>query len=196
MKSNEIHCQFNVQLPSGRARERLDLGITPTEYGKAMAGLFDLWFYDSRKPLIDINPLSDIVYSLGTRRNKRIIPEFPIECIFRNKCAFYFIAFNPSGDVYPCGRSTGDPKLLLGNIKKDSLEKIFQSEIKQIFLRRSLDGIESCKSCEYYNICNSGCPEFSYAFEADYLKKDPFCAGYKIMFRHIERAIKKELEVQ
>jgi len=62
----------------------------------------------------------------------------------------------------------------IGNLKRDSLEKIwFTSDLLwQIREKRNLKG--KCKSCEFIPRC-SGCRAMAYACTGDYLAEDPQC---------------------
>ena len=194
-KDNEIYPQMNVQIPSGRALDNKELGLTPREFGESMIKLFDMWFYDNSKPIIEIDPFADIIKNLSNYRNKNKDDEYPTGCSFRNNCANSFISVTPGGNVYPCGRFAGDSKFYMGNINKGSIEEILSSDVHQKFLKRHDEGIKSCKPCEYKPICNSGCPDNAFLFHENILTKDGYCEGYKMLFKYIENAVKKQIGV-
>lgn len=76
----------------------------------------------------------------------------------------------PDASVLACRRLP----ITIGNLKTDSIEKIwFESELLwQIRNKRNLKG--KCKSCEYVPRC-SGCRSMAYAVSGDYLAEDPQC---------------------
>ncbi len=76
----------------------------------------------------------------------------------------------PDATVLPCRRLP----IPIGNLKRDSLEKIwFTSDLLwQIRDKRNLKGI--CNSCEWIPRC-SGCRSMAYACTGDYLAEDPQC---------------------
>jgi len=77
------------------------------------------------------------------------------------------IDFN--GNVYICTKL----KLLLGNIKKDSLSKIWNhSKILRQLRNRELKG--KCKKCDRILVCG-GCRAAAYAATGDFLAVDPLC---------------------
>jgi radical SAM protein with 4Fe4S-binding SPASM domain len=76
----------------------------------------------------------------------------------------------PDASVLACRRLP----ITIGNLKSDSIEKIwFQSELLcQIRDKHNLKG--KCKNCEYIPRC-SGCRSIAYAVTGDYLTEDPQC---------------------
>jgi len=76
----------------------------------------------------------------------------------------------PDATVLPCRRLP----ISIGNLKKDSIEKIwFQSDLLwQIRDKNNLKG--KCHSCEYIPRCG-GCRAMAYACTGDYLAEDPQC---------------------
>ena len=76
----------------------------------------------------------------------------------------------PDATVLPCRRLP----IPIGNLKKDSLEKIwFTSDLLwQIRDKHNLKG--KCNSCEFIPRC-SGCRAMAYACTGDYLAEDPQC---------------------
>jgi len=192
-KEHSINVKFNPQFPSGRASENPDLGLSSVEFGNLMITIFDKWFYDDTNPVIDIKPFSEIIGNLFEYKNnqhKRIIP---FDCTFRNDCANSFLTVDPGGNVYTCGRFAGNPHFCMGNINSNSIEEMLKQKPVEIFQERSIRVHQDCADCSYLAICNSGCPEFAYAFTGDVLEKDGYCQGYKMLFSHIEKSIMNEL---
>jgi len=76
----------------------------------------------------------------------------------------------PDATVLPCRRLP----IPIGNLKRDSLEKIwFTSDLLwQIRDKRNLKG--KCNSCEFIPRCG-GCRAMAYAYTGDYLAEDPQC---------------------
>lgn len=81
--------------------------------------------------------------------------------------AFNFLALLPDGEVHAC-RKFPSP---LGNIKKNRLIDIYQSELSQKYRR----GSSACSHCELNIVCR-GCLAIAYSNGLDIFKeKDPFC---------------------
>ena len=186
-KENNI--SFDVNFPSiaGNAKgAKESIEVTPEEWANAMNELFSLWYYDQTEPFIDIPFLSKFSTGLLSGRIN--------SCTFGGTCRNRYISIDPSGDVYPCGKFGPHDEFKLGNIRDQSIFEILDSEINKHLLTRSVDNIESCKECEYKNICNAGCFYNAYAMSGDPLAKDPLCNAYKILFKHMGGTLKKEFE--
>jgi radical SAM protein with 4Fe4S-binding SPASM domain len=85
------------------------------------------------------------------------------------------ICILPDATVLPCRRLP----IPIGNLKNDSLEKIWSTSdlLWQIGDKNNLKG--KCKSCEFIPRC-SGCRSMAYAFTGDYLAEDPQCWKYEV----------------
>lgn len=170
----------------GRARgNREELAVSPEEWGTAMIELFNLWFYDREEPFIEIPEL--VNYAKGLIRNKAT------SCSFGGNCRQAYISVNPNGDVYPCGRFGSDDKFKLGNINQNNLEDIMDSDLQHYLASRNVDNIDDCKKCDYKNLCNGGCFYNAFVETGDPFQKDPFCEGYRMIYQHIEKALKSKL---
>lgn len=76
----------------------------------------------------------------------------------------------PDATVYPCRRLP----IPIGNLKSDSIEKIwFQSDLL-LKIRDKNNLKDKCKTCEFIPRC-SGCRAMAYAYTGDYLAEDPQC---------------------
>jgi radical SAM protein with 4Fe4S-binding SPASM domain len=76
----------------------------------------------------------------------------------------------PNGDVLGCRRLP----IVIGNLKKDSLEKIW-TQSKLLWEIRDKNNLRGkCHSCEYSSRCG-GCRSMAYAYSNDYLEEDPHC---------------------
>lgn len=193
-KENKIHHQVNPQIPSGRAKINTDLAMSPTNMGKALVKYFDMWFNDYSEPVIDVDPFSKIIYNLSMDRNKKLKLNYPYGCNFSNDCANTFIGISPKGNVYPCGRLSGNEEFFMGNINKNNMNTIMYSQARLKMMDRNNDILQECNPCDYKTICNSGCPDNAYLFHGDIMQKDGLCATNKIIFSHIEKVLLKELK--
>lgn len=184
---DEIYDFFNKEKISLKLNHIIDckdqkLGISPIEYGKAMTSIFDKWIDDYTA--INVDPFSQIIGNLITGK--------PSGCNYSKSCQDHFISVGPQGDIYPCGRFDGLEDYKLENInQKNGLEKALQSNIRTQLKTRT-ENVEECKECEYVPICNSGCPHNA-LIDGNAMGKDPYCAGYKTMFKHIKSKLHSEL---
>ena len=185
-KTHRIHAKFNPLLKTGRALKCLDeLAIAPAEYANSMVHLFNRWFFED-KYSISIDPFETIISNLVTG--------LPFGCNYSGNCQQGFISIGPQGDVYPCGQFDGEQEFHLGNINLQSMEEIDSSKIRAYFRQRTPQNVSGCISCDYVNICNSGCPHDAYLSAGTIFARTGFCAANKILFSKISSALEDELD--
>ncbi len=181
----DIAININPIINVGNSVDKLNqLEIGDAEYGVALAKLFDKWFYEE-KIGIKVKPLSSILESFISNK--------PRVCHFENSCRDQFISINANGDVYPCGRFDGITPYLLGNINEENLVGILNSTKHIQMKERASEMADNCNTCEYINLCNSGCMHNAYIRNRRNAKRDHYCPSYKILFSHIRNALEKEL---
>lgn len=183
-KSNSINFKLSPLIKSGRAKQNYeDLGIDVKDYALAMNSLFDRWFYESGEG-VSIDPLDTYLEGSLTGRIN--------ECCFGSSCRKSFLSIGPLGDVYPCGKFEGISNFHLGSLGKSSVSEILSSDANQC-LSRSKEDISGCLSCKYSSRCNGGCIHNSYTRAGNTSDKDVYCPAYKLMFKHIDEAVSKEI---
>lgn len=186
-KENNLSPKINPLIKSGNAEKNYeDLGITPKEYGQALITLFDKWYYD-KDTKISIDPLDEMIGNIYSKDTK--------SCNFSNNCQESFVSIGPQGDIYPCGRFDGIQEFKLGNINKDSLNEILDSDLRKSLLSRNHLDIAGCAKCEYGDICHGGCMHNAYMHTGNIMDKDYYCQSYKMIFSHIKNEISKEISV-
>ncbi len=185
-KEEGLSPKVNPLIKSGRAVSHYDeLAITPFEYGRAMIRLFDLWFYDYGSK-ITIDPFDIIIGN--------IISNSSLGCNYSVSCQNSFVSIGPLGDIYPCGRFDGVKEFRLGNLHEDGgLESALNSELRKKLQMRSIETIKGCDRCEYGRICNCGCMHNAYMIRGNAMDRDYYCGSYRMVFKHVERALHKEL---
>ncbi len=180
-----INLKVNPLIRSGRALPAYeDISITPRQYGEAMIGLFDMWFHDPEQH-ISIDPLDLIMGNVMTN--------VPHGCQYGESCQKHFVSIGPTGAVYPCGRFDGIPEFHLGNINEDRMEDMDRKPTRERLKQRGYETVKGCTPCEYRDICNSGCMHNAYMIRGDTMDRDYYCAGNKMLFRHIGEALHREL---
>ena len=184
-KEEDINMKLNPLIRAGLAGTNFDnLAIGSAEYGKALAELFDVWFYE-KEPTVSIDPFEEILGNLMTRR--------PRGCNFLRSCRENFVSIGPQGDIYPCGRFDGTREYWLGNIHKTPLAEAMTSERNTRLAERGAETVRGCAPCDYRHICNAGCMHNAYMVRGRPEDKDYYCQSYKILFRHLESALHREL---
>lgn len=183
--ANNIPTRLNPILPSERVvSSEENMSITAIEYADCLIECFDRWMegrYNNLlgKPL-PIAPLTEIVYNFYHTERPRL-------CNFSGTCGNDFIAINPLGDLYNCGRFCDIDEFKIANIGDDfeCIDDIFDLKNQLVQWNLSSEVENECSKCNWFKVCNRGCPNSSYLFHGKMENHDPYCEGYKKIFTHI-----------
>lgn len=107
-----------------------------------------------------------------------------VDQIFKRGCSLQFgtIRIDPTGDAYPC-RGLTYPDMKLGNIKSQSLQKVWKdSEILDDLYNLDINQVQECKNCELKYICNNACPAQTYKDDGDFHTPNPLCDVYHRLY--------------
>jgi radical SAM protein with 4Fe4S-binding SPASM domain len=182
--ADEYHANFvwfNHLVPSGRAKESIELAPSPEQYEWTLNHIWDLTMKYENK--FDIHVHCPHFARVVKQRNPPSFQEW-YEHKFHGKCTYFafggYLSVTENGDLIPCFYTDLQPSepLLLGNIRRKSLRtawnEIRGSEFYNSFSDRSiLKG--KCGVCEYREICG-GCRNRAYAYTGDIYESDPACA--------------------
>ena len=91
------------------------------------------------------------------------------------------LSIGANGDVYPCAIGMTYEQLICGNIRKQSIDKIWEhSTVLKQLRDMNLNDIEgSCFECDYRKICGGGCRIRSFAKSGRLTTKDYACSNYQ-----------------
>lgn len=189
--ANNIPTRLNPILPSERVlSSEEDMSISAVEYADCLIECFDKWmkgeYNDAKGRPIPIAPLTEIVYNFYHTDKPRL-------CNFSGTCGRGFLAINPIGDIYNCGRFCDIDDFKVANIE-DGFENIDDIiEVKNEMIKWNVCEAEKdeCQDCEWFSVCNRGCPNSSYLFNGRIMDHDPYCVGYKKLFSHIYNHLKQ-----
>jgi radical SAM protein with 4Fe4S-binding SPASM domain len=179
---------FNHLVPSGRAKEMMDLTPSPEQYEWTLNHIWDLTLKYEDK--FEIHVHCPHYARVVKQRN---LPNFDewYERKFHGKCTYFafggYISVTENGDLIPCFYTDLRPSepMMLGNIRQNSLrqtwEDIQKSKYYSSFTQKNiLKG--KCGVCEYNEICG-GCRNRAYAYTGDIYESDPACAYTPESFR-------------
>jgi len=176
LRINAIYCE-------GSARKIQNYSITSQEYGHFMAEIFEDWI-DNDGMLAKVDPL----YSYYQKIN-RVPGHKKFTCDEGGRCSETHLGIDPDGKIYQCGRAMDSEVFLYGNIFENDISEIMSSPFKKQLAVRSqtLKQTEpSCSTCEYFDLCNAGCPVDAYIYNnKNMLSKTYWCEGRKIIFNKI-----------
>ena len=172
------HVKTQPVMRLGRAADRWDaLGLEPEEYLEIQRNYLDYAMHQGH-PALDTN-ICSMFEELTNKRGK--------------KCGVGrdFLAFNPDGAIYPCGRFRNYEGLWLGNVQDiDRLQGLGRSNpvIAELSGRR-VNMIAECLECAYQRFCDAKCPLDSYAHFGTVKMVHPWCAYHRGIYQELFRRL-------
>ncbi|MCK5628934.1 radical SAM protein [Candidatus Bathyarchaeota archaeon] len=172
---------YNALVPSGRAKETLELAPTPAQYEWALSHIWDLTKKYEDK--FDIHVHCPHFARVVKQRDPENFEEWYSKK-FHGKCTYFafggYISVTENGSLIPCFYTDLQPQKaqMLGNIREKSLSQTWAEIQKSDYYRSFLDRSNlkgKCGVCEYNEICG-GCRNRSYAYTNDLFESDPACA--------------------
>lgn len=158
-----------------------DYSLTEQEYGFFLDELFKLWSNDLKnKKYISIRFFDNLLAI--------ILNNHAESCDMNGHCSINTVV-ESNGNIYPCDFYVLD-ELLLGNIHSTSLKEILTSEKAYDFVKSSLKFDSECKTCNYFNLCKSGCRRHKNFQDGTY--KNRFCNSFKYFY---SKNIKQLLDI-
>ncbi|MEG2346181.1 MAG: anaerobic sulfatase maturase [Cetobacterium somerae] len=158
-----------------------DYSLTEQEYGFFLDELFNLWSNDLKNKKYTSIRFFDNLLAI-------ILNNQAESCDMNGHCSVNTVV-ESNGNIYPCDFYVLDD-LLLGNIHSTSLKEILTSEKAYNFVKSSLKFDSECKTCNYFNLCKSGCRRHKNFQDGTY--KNRFCNSFKYFY---SKNIKQLLEI-
>ena len=105
-----------------------------------------------------------------------------------------FFAVSAHGDVFPCSEFIGFPESSGGNLVRDALPTILQSQpFREVTMRRAED-IQPCARCAIRHFCGAPCPAEIKAVSVTLQAPSPYCEFYEEQVRYAFRVIAQGAE--
>lgn len=146
----------------------------PIAFGQYMCDIFDEW---------RISDIGEYYVQLFDVTLANWHGEQPSLCAYSKSCGDG-LAVEHNGDVYSCDHFVY-PEYKLGNIMESSMGEMYRSPRQFNFGVSKRNGLpDSCLNCEYYRLCNGGCPKHRFRSSEEELMKNYLCDGYKLFFEH------------
>lgn len=177
MKQNLPYHQYIPCLdPFGEARGQHPYSLSCEDYGKFLIKLFDLWYADREKGVFVYNRHFENLAGMLQGRP-------PESCAMGGMCSRQLVV-EADGSAYPCDFYMLDG-YKLGNFNQNTMEELFAQEEEIGFIRKSQEGHEDCKACEYGWICRGGCRRDRQPAQLDApLETNYYCQAYRQFFAH------------
>jgi uncharacterized protein len=173
--------QFIPLAEFGRNGEPLPFTISPEQYGRFLADIFDLWWPHRRN--MRIRFFDNLAEALAGQT--------PGACTLQDCCDSYVVVeFN--GDVFPCDFFV-EREWKIGNINEDSFEEIARRNIRHQFARTKQIPHTACDACEYETLCWRGCPHTRRAQNGRFDDLDYFCKAYRMAFAKAVKPLQSEV---
>lgn len=159
-------------VPTGSGKDKKDAILSPEELRETFQYISDRsdieYVKGNKLRVLKYRPLWINIDPCRANTYSSTVPHEELGAI----CSIGYdgLCIMPDASVLACRRLP----ITIGNLKTDSIEKIwFESELLcQIRDKRNLKG--KCKNCEHIPRC-SGCRSMAYAITGDYLAEDPQC---------------------
>ncbi len=160
--------------------KRADYSVSADKYGKFLSSIFDLWMADFNDgvPTTSIRNFESVFFNYAGY-------ECP-ECILQDECGKYLV-IEHNGNVYPCDFFV-EEDLVLGNVHKDRLIDMINSEKQAKFGEVKKNRKEVCDSCEWLAKCFGGCPKDRAKNPFD-RKHFYFCESHKTFLAHSDERL-------
>ncbi len=162
-----------------------DFHLTPESYVEYYKTVLEL-FLSQKGNKIKIRTISNNILSFLTGTASDL-------CCNQLNCAEEFISITPDGNIYNCNRFADYKNESFGNLNFETLESIISSNNRYKFYERQKYIEKKCGSCEYFKICNGGCPHSDYVISKDLNSKEYECKINKGIYTSIESNLRKEL---
>jgi uncharacterized protein len=100
-----------------------------------------------------------------------------------------FFALAPNGDLFPCSEFIGLESFCGGNLFRDDIPAVLESEPFRRVTGRKIEQIDPCGRCAIRHFCGSPCPAEAHELNGGMQKVGAFCEFYEEQVRHAFRAI-------
>ncbi len=159
--------------------------VPAEKYGEFLCAVFDLWLadFDGDMPSTSIRFFDSVFFHYAG------LP--PPECTLQEECGVYVVVEH-NGDVYSCDFFV-EPEWKLGNVMKDDLRILLNSEKQRDFGRAKATLPKECQDCHWLRYCRGGCTK-------DRLHNplnrtlNHLCSSFKIFFKHANATLEKLAE--
>lgn len=174
---NPVRCT----LPGARQSKPEDYHLSKY-YLKALNRTYELYKKTGRRLVVAnfANVLMSIIAPTGRRLMCDISPCGGGRCFF---------AVSSSGDLFPCSEFIGIKKFKGGNIFRDGINKVLESEPFKLVTNRRIENIEPCSHCAIRHFCGSPCPAEAHQMNGAMDTPGAFCELYEEQVRYAFRLI-------
>ncbi|MCF7513282.1 darobactin maturation radical SAM/SPASM protein DarE [Pseudoalteromonas sp. L23] len=178
--------EFLNIVPDNRANPGDDIGnayISYKEYIEFLSCVYRVW-YGHYKDKVRIRMFENFIDVLSDKTKQLSA------CYWAGNCSQEIITVEPNGDVSPCDKYVGDIGSIYGSLLNSDLATLLEkSNHNQASVKEEIDATDRMRECEWFSICNGGCPHdrvINARHVEDYNDK---CCGTGKLLRVIEESI-------
>jgi len=169
--------QFNLVYPQGRAAENTDLLVSAEEAGRFLVTAYEAWEDSGRE--CHISPFAGLAawFDAGRQGTARL------QCSFMGRCHESHIGIDSELNLSGCGRRL-DSGAIYGNLRTRSISSLLaqSEERKKLLVRSEHLAAGACAGCEFFVICNGGCPDDASLGSGDIMDRTAHCESYRMLF--------------
>jgi uncharacterized protein len=151
--------------------------ITPAEKEQFLVRLYDRWVAHG-DPTLRVRELAAF--------QERVWGKPALMCTLAGRCIGGIYAIEPNGDVTHCDFFLGDSRYRWGNITTQNFRDIRRSLNMATARAEREQALERMRGCQYFGVCQGGCPHEQYAS----LRHNPShvddCCGMAGVIRRIQ----------
>jgi uncharacterized protein len=174
-----------VEMDPNNPQQSAPFSVLPEQYGQFLCKMFDLWITDftGNLPSTSIRFFESVFFHYAGLT--------PPECTLLQECGVYVVVEH-NGDVYSCDFFVV-PYWKLGNVMKDDLRTLLNSEKQREFGRMKSALSMECQSCQWLRACRGGCTKDRFHNPGD-KTSNYLCPSFKMFFQHADTRLKKLAE--
>ncbi len=161
--------------------------LSPSDYGNLLIEILDAQLGANMKLNLPVEPIESIFRGMGAGRCGL--------CTF-DDCLGKYSAVSPDGNIFSCQRFVGKEAFRLGRLGSHGPESpLEESPAWQRLEARRANLADECGGCEFYDLCQGGCPYQALGADGLFSKgslRDPYCVTYRQIFNTVlERGIEE-----
>jgi len=177
-------CLLNIvrcTLPASRDVKPTD-ATAAKHFLKALDRTYELYQETGRR--LPVGNFSNILLAIMAPTARRLMCD--ISPCGGGRC---FFALAPNGDIFPCSEFIGIKSFKGGNLFKNEVETILESDPFCAVTGRKVEDIEPCRSCAIRHFCGSPCPAEAHEMNGGMDQTGAFCEFYEEQTRYALRVI-------
>lgn len=172
-------------IPEGYKPESNDCYLPWNYFVDFLRDMFRVWWVDGYKSKITVRELNGLVENFRKRK--------PTVCEFAGDCMGQFLTVEPSGVVSACDKYIGDKSHQFGSLNEQSMAELLDNSINlDLAIQKASYGVAEMTGCEFYAICNGGCPHDVQLNMQNSEGWSGTCCGMKALMSEIYSAVSKD----